>query len=173
MVGIRGGSLYSQTKEPQQRLADNAVKIWWISAVISNVIGFVILGVLLFLNYYLSWYAWIGWVLIGLTIILVLFAVWDILIRPKLLYAHWRYDVSEQFLQMKFGTLTEVHQLIPMTKIQSVATRQGPLLRKHKLYALSVDTMGSSHSIPILPEQVALDLRDQIAYYAKIKEVDE
>ncbi|WP_244533119.1 PH domain-containing protein [Paenibacillus sp. 453mf] len=165
--------MYSQTKEPQQRLADNAVKIWWISAVISNVIGFVIFGVLLFLNFYFSWYAWIGWVLIGLTIILVLFAVWDILIRPKLLYAHWRYDVSEQFLQMKFGTLTEVHQLIPMTKIQSVATRQGPLLRKYKLYALSVDTMGSSHSIPILPEQVALDLRDQIAYYAKIKEVDE
>ncbi|MCM3783466.1 PH domain-containing protein [Neobacillus mesonae] len=165
--------MYSQTKEPQNRLADNAVRIWRISGILSNVAGFILLGVLFFLDSYFSWYPWIGWILIGLTVLSVLYAVWEILIRPKLLYSHWRYDVSEQFLQLKFGTLTEVHQLIPMSKIQSVATRQGPLLRKYNLYAISVETMGSSHNIPVLPEQVAVELRDQIAYYAKIKEVDE
>lgn len=60
-----------------------------------------------------------------------------------------------------------------MTKIQSVATEQGPILRKYGLYSVSVETMGSSHTIPALPKDVAVELRNQIAQYAKIKEVEQ
>ena len=59
-----------------------------------------------------------------------------------------------------------------MTKIQSISTNQGPLLRKYDFYSISIDTMGSSHSIPALPKEKAIELRNQIAYFAKIKEVE-
>lgn len=156
---------------PQQRLSKDAVKVWIISELITNIIGFMILVILLYLDYRYSWKAWIGWILIGFTVFSVLSTIWS-LINPFLLYKNWRYDVSEEFLQLKSGVWVEKHQLVPMTKIQSVATKQGPLLRRYGLCSLSIETMGSSHAIPALPKEVASELRNQIAHYAKIKEVE-
>ncbi|RRN73849.1 hypothetical protein EI200_03950 [Peribacillus simplex] len=155
---------------PQKRLSKDAIKVWMLSETIANLIAFIILGVLLYLDYRFSWKVWIGWILIGITAISVLGAVWS-LISPFLLYKNWRFDVDEEFLQLKSGVLNEVHELVPMTKIQSVATKQGPLLRKYGLCSVSIETLGSSHSIPALPKEVAIRLRNQIAQYAKIKEV--
>ncbi|MNJ45424.1 PH domain-containing protein [Paenibacillus bouchesdurhonensis] len=156
---------------PQQRLSKDAVKVWIISELITNIIGFMILAILLYLDYRYSWKAWIGWILIGFTVFSVLSTIWSV-INPFLLYKNWRYDVSEEFLQLKSGVWVEKHQLVPMTKIQSVATKQGPLLRRYGLCSLSIETMGSSHAIPALPKEVASELRNQIAHYAKIKEVE-
>lgn len=144
--------------------------MWMLSEMVTNLIAFIILGVLLYLDYRFSWKEWIGWILIWITAISVLGAVWS-LISPFLLYKNWRFDADEEFLQLKSGVLNEVHELVPMTKIQSVATKQGPLLRKYGLCSVSIETMGSSHSIPALPKEVAIKLRNQIAQYAKIKEV--
>ncbi len=146
--------------------------MWMLSETITNLIAFIILGVLLYLDYRFSWKEWIGWILLGITVISVLGAAWS-LISPFLLYKNWRFDVDEEFLQLKSGVLNEVHELVPMTKIQSVATKQGPLLRKYGLCSVSIETMGSSHSIPALPKEVAIKLRNQIAQYAKIKEVEQ
>lgn len=96
-----------------------------------------------------------------------------IFLQPVWLYRHWYYGVSAEFLQLKHGALNKVHQVIPMAKVQSVTTNQGPLMRKYGLYSVSVGTMGSSHVIPALPEEVAFALRNQIASYARINEVDE
>ncbi|CAM3990769.1 PH domain-containing protein [Mesobacillus zeae] len=163
--------MYVENDAPQQRLSEDAVKVWLIDEAIENVIGFVILGVLFYLDYRFSWKEWIGWILIGLVILSVPGAVWSF-VRPKLLYKSWRYDVTEEFLQLKRGVLKEEHNLVPMTKIQSVATTQGPLLRRYGLYTVTVETMASSHAIPALPKDIAIGLRNQIAQYAKIKEVE-
>ncbi len=163
--------MYSDINEPQNRLSKDAVKVWIIRDTISNIIWFIVLGILLYLDYRFSWKEWIGWILKGLIPISVLGAVWS-WIRPFLLYKSWRFDINEDFLQLKSGVLNEEHQLVPMTKIQSVSTNQGPLLRKYGLCSVSIETMGSSHSIPALPKEDAIELRNQIAYYAKIKEVE-
>ncbi|CAH2714550.1 hypothetical protein BACCIP111895_01722 [Neobacillus rhizosphaerae] len=163
--------MYPQMKGPQKRLSKDAVKVWIINETIMNVIGFLILGILLYLDFRFSWKEWIGWIIKGLIPIAVLGAVWS-WINPFLLYKNWRYDVDEEFLQLKSGVINERHQLVPMTKIQSVATKQGPLLRKYGLCSVSIETMGSSHTIPALPKEIAIELRNQIAHYAKIKEVE-
>jgi len=163
--------MYSQTNAPQKRLSKSAVKVWFISDTIVNTIGFTILGILLYLDYRFSWNEWIGWILVGITLISVLGAAWSF-ITPFLLYKNWRYEVDEEFLQIKSGVLYEEHLLVPIPKIQSFATKQGPLLRKYGLCSISIETMGSSHSIPALSKEVAVKLRDQIAHYAKIKEVE-
>lgn len=167
----RGEIMFSPIGAPQRRLSKDAVKVWIISETISNVIGFVVLGVLLYLDYRYAWKEWIGWILIGLAVISVPSAIWSFY-RPFLLYKNWRYDMNEEFLQLKSGALNEEHRLVPMTKIQSVATKQGPLLRKYGLCSVSIKTMGSTHAIPALPKEVAIELRDQIAHFAKLKEVE-
>ncbi|MGN7177104.1 hypothetical protein BK139_22030 [Paenibacillus sp. FSL R5-0490] len=159
-------------KEPQNRISPRAIRVWIISEVIQNIIGFAVLGVLFYLDDLFSWKEWIGWVLIILLIVSIPAAIWSF-ISPFIKYKSWRYDVDEEYVQMKSGVWQEKHLLIPMTKVQSVETVQGPIMRKYGLYSVTMGTMGSSHTIPALPEGEAASLRNQIAKYAKIKEEDE
>lgn len=161
-----------QINLPVRKLSRDVIKVWLISESIENGIGFIILGILFYLDYLFSWKEWIGWILYGIAVLGVGGALWSF-IRPFLLYKNWRYDVDEEFLQFKSGVVKRVYQLVPMTKIQSVALEQGPILRKYGLYYVLLETMGSSHAIPGLPEEVAIELRDQIAHYARLKEVEE
>ena len=165
--------MYSQIPTPEGRLSKNAVKVWMMAETISHFVVLIVLAILLYLDNLFSWKEWIGWILIVITGLTILSAIWSIFIKPFLLYKNWRYHADVEFLQLKSGAFNEEHQLVPMTKIQAVSTNQGPFLRKYGLYSLSVETMGSSHEIPALPEDVAIDLRNRIAHFAKIKEVEE
>jgi uncharacterized protein len=161
----------SPISAPQKSLSKDAFKVQLITEGITVVFGFVIFAVLYYLDDRFAWKEWIGWSLHGLLVIGVIAAIWSF-VEPYFLYKSWRYDIDEDFLQLKFGVITERHFLVPMTKIQAVSTKQGPILRKYGLYTISIKTMGSSHEIPGLPEDVASQLREQIAHYAKLKEVE-
>lgn len=158
---------------PVQRLAKETVSAIRIGSIISHGIMIVILAVLYGVNAYFSWGAWIDWVVYALAALTLLSAIWGIGFRPVYLVRHYRYGLDAEFLQLKSGAFNEIHQLIPMAKIQAVSTNQGPVLRRFGLYSLDIETMGSSHGIPALPKDVAFEVRNQIAQFAKIKEVDE
>ncbi|WP_338752640.1 PH domain-containing protein [Bacillus sp. FJAT-52991] len=164
--------MYSKTKPPQRVISSDAVKVWRMTEIISDLIILAVLSLLYVLCYYFDWKEWIGWILIGLAALTVIAAIWGIVFGPKLKQKYWRYDVNEEFIQIKHGVWNEVHVLVPMTKVQSVELNQGPFLRKYELYSISVGTMGTTHEIPAVPKDEAYELRDQIAYYAKIKEVE-
>lgn len=158
---------------PKQRLSKNSIKAMLISELIGNAIWLPILAVFFYLDARFNWWEWVGWVLWVVLGVTVLSMIYSLTIQPFLLYKNFRYEVDEEFLQIKRGVFVENYELIPMTKIQSVATNQGPVQRRYSLYGLSVETMSSAHTIPMLSKEVALQLRNTIAYYAKIKEVDE
>lgn len=162
-----------QIEMPTQRLAKEAVNVWRIRETISHVIALLLLVALFVVDAYFHWVAWIELILWGITALTVISAIWSIGIHPFLIYKNFRYDVSESFLQIKSGAIHEIHELIPMTKIQSVATNQGPLMRRYHLYSVEIRTMGSGHQIPALPKEIATALREQIAQYAKLKEVEQ
>ncbi|WP_186579494.1 PH domain-containing protein [Aquibacillus kalidii] len=156
----------------ENKLSPRAQKAWLISEVIGIVIGFIVLAVLFWLDFHFAWPVWIGWILIALTAYTVLDAVWS-LIKPKYLYESWRYQVDEEYIQLSYGILKKEWVTVPIAKVQSISTRQGPILRIYQLREIKVETMGSSHAIPALDEQVAIQLKDTLAEYAKLKEVDE
>ncbi|KAB2335651.1 PH domain-containing protein [Bacillus mesophilum] len=161
----------NEIHNPTTTLPANAKKVWRITGLIEDAIGLVVIAILLFLDHYFQWVEWLGWIFIGLAVLSIPSIIWTF-VRPHLLYKSWRYNADEEFLHLKFGTITEKHELIPMTKIQAVTTNKGPILKKYGLMSISVETMGSSHTIPCLQEDVALALRDEIAQYAKLKEVE-
>ena len=169
---VGGDFLNNLLEPPQKRLSKDAVKVWLIREMIGNIIGLIVLGGLFYLDYYFAWKDWIDWILIVITGLALIGAIWGF-IHPFLLYKNWRYDADEEFLHLKSGAINEKHQLVPMTKIQAVETEQGPILRKYRLRSVSVQTMGSSHTIPALPQEVAIELSHQIAQYAKVKEVEQ
>lgn len=155
-----------------EQLAPKAVPYWRMYELVTNIISALVLGVLFFLDWRFDWYTWIGWVLIGIAVLFLLSVIWSI-ISPPLLYKSWRYDLDAEFLYLQFGIWERTEQVIPMSKIQAVAMKQGPIMRKYGLASLSVDTMGSNHEIPALPKNIADQVRERIAQFAKIKEVEQ
>ncbi len=169
-----GGAHYMNDSSVALRhsLSPYAVKYWRMEEVISNIIAFIILAVFFYLDFRFEWYSWIFWVLAALAVFFVIGLVWSLL-SPPLTFKSWRYDLDEEFLHLQFGIWSRTEQLVPMTKIQAVSLTQGPLMRKYGLASLSVKTMGSSHVIPALPKETAAELRENIAQFAKIKEVEQ
>ena len=76
-------------------------------------------------------------------------------------------------IRLHRGNLKESEIVIPMTKVQQVEIKQGPLLRLQRLKEITIHTMASSGVIPELPAKKAEQLRDTIAHLAQIKEVGE
>ncbi|NCU18034.1 PH domain-containing protein [Pallidibacillus pasinlerensis] len=158
--------------EPSQKIEQDYVKVIRISELIGKTIFlFIIIGLYIMQKIF-NWPPWIGIVLIFLFVLSCIWLLWGIFVKPFYLQKSWRYEISEEFAQMKKGIITVTHQVVPMTKVQSVELYQGPILRKYKLFSIKIGTMGTSHEIPGLTEQEAKEIRDTIAHYAKIKEVE-
>lgn len=119
-----------QIVTPQQQLSKVVIRVWIIGEIIANFIGLLVLAALFFLDYKFSWPEWAGWIILVVTILSVVGTIWSVFFEPSLKFNSWRYDVNEDFLQLKYGIFIEKHELIPMTKIQSVATNQGPIYEK-------------------------------------------
>ena len=165
--------MYLNIEEPTQKISPDAVKAWRLANVIGESIALIVIAGLLYAGYAFDWKEWIVWILWAVIGLNVLSAIYSIGIEPVILQKYWRYEVDEEYIQLKHGRFQKHHNLIPMTKVEYVSTNQGPLLRKYGLYDLTIGTVTSSHKIPAIPEAEALALRAKIGFLAKIKDSDE
>src|SRR5690625_398737 len=155
------------------KISQKAINVFRMTNIIIDVVFLIVLVALLWSGYFFDWYRWIKiglWVLLGIA---PFAAIWSIIIDPILIQKYWRYGIDENFVRLKNGRFLQTDTVIPMTKIQYVEAEQGPILRRFGLYSLTIGTMRSSHEIPALPEDEVFNIRDQIAFHAKINEVDE
>lgn len=153
-------------------LSPSFPKMKLISKLIRNLIWVIVLAGLFWLHHYFQWPTWAFWILIVISILKFIGIIWSF-IEPTLLYRSWSYQYDHEYLQLHYGIFTKEWITVPMTKIQAVSTVQGPLMKRFNVYSLKVETMGSSHTIPALDKDVAMEIREIIAQYAKLKEVDE
>ncbi|MEN6349797.1 MAG: PH domain-containing protein [Syntrophomonas sp.] len=154
---------------PQQCIDSRAVPYWRWSASIRS--GFLLL---IPAGYYWArqhwhWPAWITFVLLSLTFT---YAIYSILFQPNIRWRTWRYEVSEQEIDVLHGVFVKTRTLIPMVRVQHVDTEQGPLLRRFGLSSVTVSTAAGSHEIPALADDVAARLRDQISVLARVVDED-
>lgn len=148
---------------PTQKISIKALKVWRIVAVLESLLYASIPVGYGLLVYFFQWPIWILYVLIGLFIIV---AILNIIIIPTMRWKRWRYEVLESEVELQYGVIVIRRVLIPMIRVQHVDTRQGPLLRRNGLAAVTISTAATVHQIPALTEEVADQLRDQISKLA-------
>ncbi len=153
---------------PQQHLDPRARTLWRLSGAIETatvaVVGAVVaFGVLRF-----------GllprWVVGGVWAVVVLAAAAGIWPVPDLRWRRWRYEIGAAEVDLQSGWLTVTRTLIPMTRIQHVDTRRGPLQRRFGLASVVLYTAAGQNEIPALADEVAADARDRIAALARVAE---
>ena len=154
--------MYLKIKEPTKQISADSVRVWRLSNLLGYGIALCIAGVFLFAANYYDWKTWIFTILTIITVLLLALAVWSV-------GKTWRYEIDEQFAQLKYGRFTVKHIVIPMEKVEYVSTNQGPFLRKYGLNNVEIGTTTSDHTIPAIHHDEAYALREQIATFAKVK----
>ncbi|MFP7255751.1 PH domain-containing protein [Terribacillus goriensis] len=155
--------------QPRNKIAGNAKKVWRINASLYMLLPVIAAGVLTFF-----WNTWsipdaiiyIAWAIIAAGLI---FFIW---LLPALRWRRWRYEVFEQEIYIQSGIFIVTQTIVPMIRVQHVDTEQGPVLKKFGLATVSVSTAATTHNIPALALEEALELRDRIGILARVEEED-
>ncbi|WP_069130693.1 PH domain-containing protein [Rhodohalobacter halophilus] len=156
-------------KTPFHKLPPRAIRVWqWSNA----------LGNLFFLGIPVVYYAVFGmntfhfWILAVSTVLILSFWILSFTLMPTLIWKNWRYAVDSDEIDLKRGVIVKNRTLIPLSRVQHVDTRQGPILRWYKLATVTISTAATTHEIPALDEVLADRVRDQISKYARLAEED-
>ena len=97
--------------------------------------------------------------------------VW-LVVLPPIRYARWRYQLSDDYLDIAKGIIWRKRFIIPFIRVQNTDTRQGPIQRAFGLSSVTVATAAGEHEIPGLASEVAEQLRDKAAELARIAQED-
>lgn len=95
-----------------------------------------------------------------------------IVILPPIRYARWRYEVTQDYLDIARGIFWRKRFIIPFIRVQNTDTRQGPILRLFGLASVTVATAAGEHEIPGLGMEEADRLRDRAAELARLARED-
>lgn len=158
-------------QEPHTQISKKAINVWRISDLIKNLIGLMILGGILFCHYYFDWVSWIAIIIYILLGIVLLILIYELTIHPILLHKTWRYDISDDYIQIKHGFINKFSMIIPMSRVEYVNTNQGPILRRYNLSILTIGTITSDAEIPAIPVDEAHKLRELIIHLANLEHI--
>ncbi|WP_233523079.1 PH domain-containing protein [Peribacillus saganii] len=155
--------------EPKNRISDNALKVWRITGFFTSLFGWVITIAVAVLTYFFDWPNLI-WA--ALVIMSIAHTYLFIFLIPSIRWKRWRYEVRESEIEIQSGLIIIKRTLVPMSRVQHVDTKQGPVLRRYDLATVVVSTAATSHEIPALDTAEADDIRYFISTLAKVEEED-
>ncbi len=144
------------TPEPSRRLASTARWLWRAQGLGITVASLIAAGVL---SEQAGGAVWM--------LLLVVVAIIAIGAVPELRWARWRYEVRDEEIDLRHGTVRITRTLVPMLRVQHVDTTQGPLDQALGLATVVVHTAAGTTTIPALTEGDAGRLRDRIAALAR------
>ena len=115
---------------------------------------------------------WAGIVALIVTVVFVALFVFVVIVLPPIRYARWRYELTEDYLDIARGIFWRKRFIIPFIRVQNTDTRQGPVLRAFGLASVTVATAAGEHEIPGLGMEEADVLRDRAAELARLARED-
>lgn len=100
--------------------------------------------------------------LAGVTLLL---AIWLAIVAPPRQWRHWGYAFTGSELHVAHGWWTQVHTIVPVSRVQHIDVAQGPLERGFGVARLILHTAGTDHTVVTLPgitRATAEEIRDAI-----------
>ncbi len=141
---------------PQRRLGRNARRLWRLEGLATTAIAAVAAAVASALVER-GWFGPLAWAAVAAV------AVAALAVAPELRWRRWRWDVGEDDVEIRSGTLTVTHTIVPLRRVQHVDTRRGVLEQALGLATVALHTAAGETTIPALGEDDAAAVRDRIA----------
>ena len=149
----------TRTPEPSRTLAPAARRLWRLEGALSAAVALIAALVLHMTAG--GTIALAGWVAA------VLAAVVSVVVLPELRWRRWRWEVREQEIDIRRGTLAVTRTLVPMLRVQHVDTKRDLLQQALGLATVVFHTAAGANEIPALTVAEAGQVRDRIAELAR------
>jgi membrane protein YdbS with pleckstrin-like domain len=139
-------------REPAHLVSPNAVRYWALGALI----GALVLWVVLVVAYVVvpeGIKTWLGPVAIALLVLRLVHLV----AMPTVRYRVHRWEVTPTAIYTRAGWLTREQRIAPLSRVQTVDSQQGPVMRMFRLSSITVTTASAAGPITIacLDQEVA------------------
>lgn len=147
--------------QESHRIHPSAKKLWRLSGAIASIF---ILGISAVIMLLTVWWA----VLPG-----ALLSIYLIFLRPALEYRQWLYKITDQYVDYSHGIFFTRRTILPISRIQHLDIRQGPLQKAFKLASVVLFTAGQGHEIEAVPASEAQGIVDSINLQISKEAADE
>ncbi len=105
-------------------------------------------------------------------VIIVLHIIIYVVISPIYKYKVFRYRVEDHHTTIRRGLWFIQTDQIPHFRVQNVDTYEGIIMRKFGLADVILSTAGGNAEINLIPQDVALELKQQLQQYSKEDKVE-
>ncbi len=155
--------------QPEQIIDPKALDYWRVTGSIGSLFYWLFPLGSFFSHRFWGWPLWIA---IILTVAALGLSFFSIITAPTIRWKTWRYEVTEQDIELLYGVIVKHRLIIPMVRVQHVDTEQGPIMRRYGLSSVTIATAAGDHEIPALADEVADQLRDRISELARVVDED-
>lgn len=104
-----------------------------------------------------GWWTWLIWLAV---VLLLLAPIPGLTFVPSVRFRIHRWEVTEIAVHVRHGWLTVVDEIVPLSRVQTVDSTQGPLMRHFGLRTVKVSTASSAGIVEIacLDDALALEV---------------
>jgi uncharacterized protein len=147
------GGTTALLRAPEHAVSRRAVPYWTVSALVGAA---VVLAAAIAARLLLDLPGWTTWILVAL----VVAALVQVVVMPRVRYAVHRWEVTPLAIHTRAGWIGRQTRIAPISRVQTVDSRQGPLMRVFGLASLTVTTASAAGPISIdcLDADVAREL---------------
>lgn len=137
------GGTTALLRAPLNQVSPRAVPYWTVSALVGDVL---LLGAALVARVVVPDVpGWTTWLLVALAAV----AVAHVLVMPRVRYDVHRWEVTPIAVHTRSGWIGRQTRLAPISRVQTVDSRQGALMRAFGLASLTVTTASAAGPISI------------------------
>ena len=154
-------------EKPANKLDPRVKAVWRIEAfLLVTIVGLVLSGVIYLLSRLFN-IGMIPYSILGG--VLVLAYIMFVGIVPSFVYSRFRYEVSDDYLDI---WMKKSRCVIPFIRVQDVQMKHGFFMRMFKLAEVTISTAANDHVIPGLSIDTAVQLCNRAAELARIAHED-
>jgi uncharacterized protein len=153
---------------PAHQVCERAVAYWRTKAALGGVVELLVAVVVLLFLPSRPWWA------VALVVVLTLVNLFYAVVVPTVRFRVHRWEVSPQAVHTRAGWLSVETRIAPLSRVQTVESKQGALMRRFRLASLTVTTASAAGPITIegLDAEEARELVAQLTAITATSEGD-
>lgn len=93
----------------------------------------------------------------------------NLLVYPFIEYIQWAYLIDDDRIEIKKGIFWRSHTVIPISRIQHVCAKSGPVQSMFKLASVEIHTAGGNHTIDELNKETANEICELLKNIVNLK----
>ncbi|MBE6760134.1 MAG: hypothetical protein E7554_08630 [Ruminococcaceae bacterium] len=101
--------------------------------------------------------------------VVLLLQLVNLIVYPMIEYIQWQYLVDDDRIEIKKGIFWRSHTVVPISRIQHVSVKSGPMQNIFGLSSVEINTAGGVHTIDELNKEVAAQICDKLRTIINLK----